>query len=145
MHDIIIDLLFCDFWKYNSFIRRRERSIIQQTKVKVSVVSDSLQPHGLYGPGNFLGQNSEVHSLSLLQGIFPAQGLNPGLPHCRRILYRLSHKMKPKNTGVDSLSLLSGLFPTQESNWGLLHYRGILYQLSYKSDLIKAVHHIKFY
>ena len=31
-------------------------------------------------------------SLSLLQGIFPAQGLNPGLPHCRQILYQLSHK-----------------------------------------------------
>ena len=31
-------------------------------------------------------------SLSLLQGIFPTQGLNPGLLHCRRILYQLSHK-----------------------------------------------------
>ena len=34
-------------------------------------------------------------SLSLLQGIFPTQGLNPGLPHCRRILYQLSHKGSP--------------------------------------------------
>ena len=33
--------------------------------------------------------------LSLLQGIFPKQGLNPGLPHCRRILYQLSHKGSP--------------------------------------------------
>jgi len=33
-----------------------------------------------------------VGSLSLHQGIFPTQGLNPGLPHCRRILYQLSHK-----------------------------------------------------
>ena len=31
-------------------------------------------------------------SLSLLQGIFPTQGWNPGLPHCRWILYQLSHK-----------------------------------------------------
>ena len=31
-------------------------------------------------------------SLSLLQGIFPTQGSNPGLPHCRRILNQLSHK-----------------------------------------------------
>ena len=31
-------------------------------------------------------------SLSLLQGIFPTQGSNPGLPHCGRILYQLSHK-----------------------------------------------------
>ena len=42
--------------------------------------------------GNFPGQNSGVASLSLLQGIFPTQGLNPGLLHCRRILYQLSHK-----------------------------------------------------
>ena len=33
-----------------------------------------------------------VGSLSLLQGIFPTQGLKPGLPYCRRILYQLSHK-----------------------------------------------------
>ena len=31
-------------------------------------------------------------SLSLLQGIFPTQGLNPFLPHCRQILYQLSHE-----------------------------------------------------
>ena len=43
-------------------------------------------------PWNSLGQNTGVGSLSLLQGIFPTQGSNPGLPHCRRILYQLSHK-----------------------------------------------------
>ena len=57
-----------------------------------SVVSDSLWPHGLYSPWNSLGQNTGVGSLSLLQGIFPTQGSNPGLPHCRWILYQLSHK-----------------------------------------------------
>ena len=36
--------------------------------------------------------NSGVGSLSLLQGIFPTQGSNPGFPHCRRILYQLSYK-----------------------------------------------------
>ena len=56
------------------------------------VMSDSLRPHGLYSPWNSPGQNTGVHSLSLLQGIFPIQGLNPGLPHCRWILYQLSHK-----------------------------------------------------
>ena len=34
--------------------------------------------------------------LSLLQGIFPTQGSNPGLPHCRQILYQLSHKQRPR-------------------------------------------------
>ena len=41
---------------------------------------------------NSPGQNTGVASLSLLQGIFQTQGSNPGLPHCRQILYQLSHK-----------------------------------------------------
>ena len=57
-----------------------------------SVGSDSWRLHGLYSPWNSPGQNTGVGSLFLLQGIFPNQGLNPGLPHCRWILYRLSHK-----------------------------------------------------
>jgi len=40
------------------------------------------------------GQNTGVVSLSLLQEIFPNEGSNPGLPHCRQILYQLSHKGK---------------------------------------------------
>ena len=61
-----------------------------------SVVSDSLQPHGLDSPWNSPGQNTGVGSLSLLQGNFPTQGLNPCLPHCRWILYLLSHKGSPR-------------------------------------------------
>ena len=57
-----------------------------------SVVSESLQPHELYSPWNSPGQNTGVASCSLLQGIFPTQGSNPGLPHCRRVLYQLSHR-----------------------------------------------------
>ena len=57
-----------------------------------SVVSDSLWPHGLYGPWNSPGQNTGVSSSSLLQVIFPTQGLNPGLLHCRQTLYPLSHQ-----------------------------------------------------
>ena len=60
-----------------------------------SVVSDSLQPHGLHSPWNSPGLNTGVGSLSLLQGVFPTQGLNPGLLHCRRTLYQLSHKGSP--------------------------------------------------
>ena len=60
-----------------------------------SVVSDSLRPRGLYSPRNSAGQKTGVGSLSLLQGILPTQGLNPGLLHCRRILYQLSHKGSP--------------------------------------------------
>ena len=61
-----------------------------------SVLSDSLRLHGLYTPWNSPGQNTGVGSLSLLQGIFLAQGSNPGLPHCRQILYLLSHKGSPR-------------------------------------------------
>ena len=57
-----------------------------------SVVSNSLQPLGLYSQWNSPGQNTGVGGLSLLQGIFPTQGSNPGLPRCRRILYQLSHR-----------------------------------------------------
>ena len=41
---------------------------------------------------NSLAQNTGVGSLSLLQGIFPTQGSNPGLLHCRQILYQLSYQ-----------------------------------------------------
>ena len=63
-----------------------------------SVISDTLQPHGLYSnsPWNYPGQNTGVSRLPLLQGIFPAQGSNPGLPHRRWILYQLSHRGSPR-------------------------------------------------
>ena len=60
-----------------------------------SVVSDSLWPHRLYSSWNFPGQNTGVGSLSLLQGIFPTQGSNPGLTQCRQLLYQLSHQRSP--------------------------------------------------
>ena len=92
-----------------------------------SVMSDSLRPHGLYIPWNSLGENTGVGSLSLLQGIFPTQGLNPGLPHCRRIFFFFLQadflpaepQGKPKNTGVGSVSLLQKIFLAQELNQGL--------------------------
>ena len=54
-------------------------------------MSDSLQPHGP-SQWNSPGQNTGVGSLSLLQEIFPTQGLNRGLLHCRWILYQLSYE-----------------------------------------------------
>ena len=58
------------------------------------VMSDSLQPHGLYSPWKSPGQNTGVGSL--LQEVFPTQGLNLGLLHCRQILYQLSHQESPR-------------------------------------------------
>ena len=60
-----------------------------------SVMSNSLGPHGLHRPWNSPDQNTGLGCCSLLQGIFPTQGSNPGLPHCRQILYQLSHKGSP--------------------------------------------------
>ena len=74
-----------------------------------SVVSDSLQPHGLCSPWNSPGRNTGVGSCSLLQGIIPTQGSNPGLPHCRWILYQLSHQGSPVPTL--SLKVACGSFP----------------------------------
>ena len=47
-------------------------------------------------PWNSPDQNTRVGSCSLLQGIFPPQGSNSGHPHCRQILYQLSHKGSPR-------------------------------------------------
>ena len=52
-------------------------------------MSDSMRPHGLYRSMEF--SRPEYWS-GFLQGIFPTQGSNPGLLHCRQILYQLSHK-----------------------------------------------------
>ena len=58
-----------------------------------SVMSDSLRPHGLSPtrllcPWHFPGKSTGVSCHFLLQGIFPTQGSNPCLLHCRRILHR---------------------------------------------------------
>ena len=62
-----------------------------------SVVSTSLRPQGLEStrllcPWNSPGKNTGVGSHSLLQRIFPTQGLNLGLLRCRRILYHLNQE-----------------------------------------------------
>ena len=63
-----------------------------------SVVSDSWGPHGLYSPWNSPVQNVGVGNHSPLHGIFPTQGSNPGLLHCRWILHQLSHQRIPHYT-----------------------------------------------
>ena len=84
-----------------------------------SVVSDSLQPHGLYSPWNSPDQNTGVGSLSLLRGIFPIQGSNPGLLHCRWILYQLSHKGSPVEWKVFCLFVGMFVFAVPRSMWDL--------------------------
>ena len=46
--------------------------------------------------GDSPGKTTRVGCHAFLQGIFSTQGLIPGLPHCRWILYQLSHKESPR-------------------------------------------------
>ena len=96
---------------------------LKWSEVKVVQLCLTLWPHGLYSSWNSPGQNTGVGSLSLLQGIFPTQGMNAGLLHCRQILYQLSHKgspwilewvAQPRNrTGLSCIA--GGLF----TNWAV--------------------------
>ena len=52
-------------------------------------------PQGSSVHGIFLGKNTGMGCRFLLQGIFPTQGSNSGLLHCRWILYRLRHQGSP--------------------------------------------------
>ena len=54
-------------------------------------------PPGSSVHGDSPVKNTGVGCHALLQGIFPTQGSNPGLMHCRRILYHLSHQGHPVN------------------------------------------------
>ena len=69
-----------------------------------SVVSNSLQLHGLYNTWNYPGQNTGVGSCSLLQGIFLTQESNQGLLHYRWIHYWLSYQGSPEISMVDGNS-----------------------------------------
>ena len=75
------------FWPFSNISESESRS----------VTSDSLRPRGLCSPWNSPGQDTGVGSCSLLQGFFPTQGSNLGLPHCRWILYHLEPPGKPPN------------------------------------------------
>ena len=121
-----------------------------------SVMSHSLQPRGLCGPWNSPDQNSGVGSCSLLQGIFPTQRLNTGLPHCRWILYQLSHQGSPRilervtylfssrsswprnQTGV---SCIAGRFftswVTRETSYRADHVKNQVQDLNYKGSKIE--------
>ena len=95
--------------------------IMKNVKVKVAQSCPTLLwSHGLYSPWNSPGQNTGVGSLSLLQGIFPTQGSNPGLLYCRWILYPLSHRGSPRTLEWVAYPFASG------SSW-LRNWTGVSY------------------
>ena len=126
-------------------------------------MSHSSRPHGLYGPWDSPGQNIGMGSFSLLQGIFPTQGLKPRSPALQVDSLPAEPQGKPnvsfsfvsdslqlhglqssrllclwnspgKNTGVGSHFFFQGISSTQGLNPGLLHCRQILYHLSHQGS-----------
>ena len=84
----------------NNLMYADNTTLIAEREVKGSEVKVTQLCPTLCDPTdcswNSPGQNIGVGSLSLLQGIFPTQGSNPGLPHCRQTLYQLSHQGSPR-------------------------------------------------
>ena len=68
-------------------------------------------------PWNSPGQNTGVGSFSLLQGIFPTQGSNPGLPNCGRIFYQLSHSGSLDFGKKDTLKFISKVNESKVANF----------------------------
>ena len=106
--------------------------------LSLSVMSDSLQPHGLLPtkllhPWGFSKQECWSELPCPPPGDLPSPGNKLRSPVSQADSLPSEPPGKPMNTGGVSLSLLQGIFLIQESNQGLLHYRKILYQLSYKS------------
>ena len=93
--------------------------------------SPTLQADSLPAEPQEKPKNTKIGSLSLLQRIFLTQGSNPGHPHCRRILYQLSHKGSPRILEWVAYPFSKGSSRVQ----GLLHCRRFLYQLSYQGNL----------
>ena len=99
-------------------------------KVKIIQSCPTLCDPMDYRPWNSLSQDTGMGGLSLLQGIFPTQGSNPGLPTLQMDSLAAEPQGNLKNTVVGRLFFLQQIFPIQESNWDLLHCRWILSQLS---------------
>ena len=81
-------------------MRPREHNVYFYRRQVVTQSCATLQPYGLQParalcPWNSPAKKTGMCCHSLLQGIFPTQGLNPGLLHCGQILYCLSHQGSP--------------------------------------------------
>ena len=98
--------LLCWIWEGIMFIIFFSLVWVRSSNDKITefpgskTMSDSSQSHGLQParllcPWNSPSKNNGVGSHSMLQGIFLIRGLNPGLLHCRQILYHLSHQGSP--------------------------------------------------
>ena len=88
----------------------------------------------LLHPWDFLGKSTGVGCHFLHQGIFPTQGSNPGLPHCRQTLYHLSHQ------GSLLLLLCNGLHYIAVNScymWYFIIYHSVQFSCSVMSDSLR--------
>ena len=88
--------------KVYNFLAHRKYSVLVLNTCMLShfshillFVTYGLYPSRLLGPRDSPSKNTGVGCHFLLQGIFQTQGSNPGLPHCRQMLYHLSHQGSP--------------------------------------------------
>ena len=121
--------------------------LVAQSCLTLCDPMDSLPDSSVHGDSP--GKNTGVGYHALLQGIFPSQGSNPGLPHCRWILYHLSQQRSSRILEwvaylfSRGLSWLEDPDSHQELYQGLQHCREILYQLSYQGSPIKIINRLK--
>ena len=90
-------------------------SLVIQSCLTLSDTMD-CSPPGSSVLGDSPGKNTGVGCHAFLQGIFPTQGLNPGLPHCRQILYHLSHQGSPPEGSMFTshvLQMIVSLLPVR--------------------------------
>ena len=104
-NDLMVPLVDWTWWRKILLLKNVSIEISKTERESKSsshsVMSNSLWPHALEPTGllcqwNAPGKNTGVGCHSLLQGMFRTRGSNPGLLHCRHILYHLSHEGSPK-------------------------------------------------
>ena len=89
--------IFIFIWDWNcSYSYRKESKVTQSCLTLCN--TQRLQPTRILCLWDFPGKNTGVGCHFFLYGIFPTQGLNPGLPHCGQTLYHLSHQGIPAST-----------------------------------------------
>ena len=100
-------------------------------------------PPGLSVHGDSPGKKTGLDWHALLQGIFPTQGSNPGLPHCEQILYHLSHQGNPRILEWVAYPFSRGSsWPRNQTGVSCIG-RPILYQLSYQRSPYNNMYELK--
>ena len=85
------------------YLHESESEVTQSCLTLCNPMDCSLSGSSVHGI--FPGKSAGVDCHCLLQGIFPTQGSNPGLPHCRQTLYPLSHQGSPRaNIAEETIS-----------------------------------------